>query len=57
VIATTVGYAQGKLEDPSYELVCTGATGHTEVPAVVLRDLGLCRNGIGHVYTMKVLSL
>lgn len=57
MIATTVGYAQGKLEDPSYELVCTGATGHTEVPAVVLRDLGLCRNGIGHVYTMKVLSL
>jgi len=31
VIATSVGYAQGKLEHPGYELVCTGATGHTEV--------------------------
>jgi peptide-methionine (S)-S-oxide reductase len=31
VISTCVGYAQGKIEDPSYEFVCTGATGHTEV--------------------------
>lgn len=31
VLATSVGYAQGKIEHPSYELVCTGASGHTEV--------------------------
>ena len=31
VVATAVGYAQGELEHPSYEMVCTGATGHTEV--------------------------
>ena len=31
VVATAVGYAQGKIEHPSYELVCTGASGHTEV--------------------------
>ena len=27
VVATSVGYCQGALEHPSYELVCTGATG------------------------------
>ena len=31
VVSTAVGYAQGKIEHPSYELVCTGASGHTEV--------------------------
>merc|ERR1712216_659917 len=31
VISTCVGHAQGKIEDPSYEFVCPGATGHTEV--------------------------
>jgi peptide-methionine (S)-S-oxide reductase len=31
VIATEVGYSQGKVEDPSYEDVCSGQTGHVEV--------------------------
>ncbi len=30
VIDTKVGYANGHIENPSYERVCTGTTGHTE---------------------------
>lgn len=31
---TSVGYANGKIENPSYEKVCTGTTGHTETTYV-----------------------
>ncbi|MBS4538886.1 peptide-methionine (S)-S-oxide reductase MsrA [Clostridium sp. D2Q-11] len=30
VLDIKVGYANGKIEDPSYEQVCTGLTGHAE---------------------------
>lgn len=30
VVNTDVGYANGTIENPSYEQVCTGTTGHTE---------------------------
>ena len=35
VVTTAVGYAGGKLDNPSYQQVCSGTTGHSEVVRVV----------------------
>jgi peptide-methionine (S)-S-oxide reductase len=35
VVSTAVGYAGGQTPNPSYEEVCSGRTGHTEVVRVV----------------------
>lgn len=35
VVTTAVGYAGGQLDHPSYQQVCSGATGHAEVVRVV----------------------
>lgn len=37
VVGTAVGYTQGDLQHPSYEAVCSGMTGHTEVVQVSYR--------------------
>ncbi len=38
VVETRVGYANGHVENPSYEKVCTGTTGHTETTYVKYDD-------------------
>jgi peptide-methionine (S)-S-oxide reductase len=35
VVGTAVGYSQGAVEEPSYERVCAGTTGHTEAIVVM----------------------
>lgn len=35
VVGTSVGFTQGKTENPTYEEVCSGTTGHTEAIQVV----------------------
>lgn len=42
VIATEVGYSQGSVEDPSYEDVCSGQTGHVEVVQVTYNSQEVC---------------
>jgi len=58
VVNTAVGYAGGFTENPSYEEVCSGQTGHTEVVRVVFDPAQITLQALlkqfweGHVPTM-----
>lgn len=38
VVDTTVGYGQGQVMNPTYQQVCSGETGHTEICEVVYEE-------------------
>lgn len=50
VVATRVGYMGGSVEDPGYERVCSGETGHTEVVEVVFDPSLTSYDDLLHVF-------
>ena len=50
VVRTTVGYANGNVDDPDYKLVCTDTTGHRETVRVEYDDEQVSLNKILKAY-------
>jgi methionine-S-sulfoxide reductase len=54
VVKTTVGYSGGKTANPTYDEVCMGFTGHTEVVQCTY-DPDQVRLGAGQLYSKHVM--
>lgn len=50
VISAVSGYAGGSLENPSYEHVCSGTTGHAEVVKITFDTNQITLEDILHIY-------
>jgi peptide-methionine (S)-S-oxide reductase len=50
VVSTAVGYAGGHTPNPTYEEVCSGRTGHTEVVLVVFDPAVISYDGVLRVF-------
>lgn len=50
IAKTTVGYAQGDIDNPSYEEVCTGLTNHTETLKLEYDESKISLNEILDLY-------
>ncbi|EEX39386.1 MULTISPECIES: peptide-methionine (S)-S-oxide reductase MsrA [Vibrio] len=50
VVSTSVGYAGGYTPNPTYEEVCTGRTGHTEVVRVIYNPQTLPLKALLHAF-------
>ena len=50
VVSTAVGYMGGDRDNPSYQEVCTGATGHTEVVEVIFNPEEVSYNDLLYIF-------
>lgn len=50
VVSTAVGYMGGELDNPSYQDVCTGTTGHTEVVEVIFKPEEVGYNDLLYIF-------
>lgn len=50
VVSTAVGYMGGDLDNPSYQDVCTGTTGHTEVVEVIFKPEEVGYNDLLYIF-------
>lgn len=54
VVETCVGYAQGRTDDPGYQAVCSGATGHTEAVQLTYRPAEVSFDQLCTVFLKKI---
>lgn len=54
VVSTKVGYCQGMTENPTYEQVCSGGSGHVEVVGVDFDESKVCYQQLLDVFWRRL---